>query len=99
MIHGPFTLAKFVSKTISDSNRRQSRKSHMTVTTVLALATFGSTTTIRNDPISVVPPKVAKESTVACRCRWHYQAKLCQWKHSFNKVLLDLVLEDIRFFG
>jgi hypothetical protein len=62
MIHGSFTFAKFVNKTISDSNRRQSRKSHMTVTTVLALATFGSTTTIRSDPISVAMPKVAKAS-------------------------------------
>jgi hypothetical protein len=35
----------------------------MTVTTVLALATLGGMTTNRNDPIFVMPPKVAKAST------------------------------------
>jgi hypothetical protein len=35
----------------------------MIVTTVLALATLGSATTNRNDPISVALPKVANAST------------------------------------
>jgi hypothetical protein len=48
---------KFVSET------RQSLKSHMTVTTVLALAILGCATINRNDPISVAPPKVAKANT------------------------------------
>ncbi len=25
----------------------------------------------RNDPISVMPPKVAEASTITCHCRWH----------------------------
>jgi hypothetical protein len=61
--NGSFTLAKFVSKTISDSDTQQSRKSHVTVTAVLALATLGSMITNRNAPISVTLPKVAKVST------------------------------------
>ncbi len=36
--------------------------SHSTVTTALALATMGSTTNNRNDPICVSMPKVAKAS-------------------------------------
>jgi hypothetical protein len=43
---------------------RQSRKSHVTVTIALVLATLGSTTTNRNDHISVTLPKVAKASTI-----------------------------------
>jgi hypothetical protein len=60
--NGLFTLAKFVSKTVNNSNTRQSCKSHVTVTTVLTLATLGGTTTNRNDPIYVTLPKVAKAS-------------------------------------
>jgi len=56
-------LAKFVNKSISDSDTRQSCKSHVTVTTELALAPLGGTTSNRNDRISVVLPKVAKAST------------------------------------
>ncbi len=62
-IYGSFTLVKFVSKTINDINMRQSSKSQVTVTTVLALATLGSVTTNKNGPISVELPKVAKAST------------------------------------
>jgi hypothetical protein len=39
------------------------RDSHITVTTVLALATLCGTTINRNDPISFAEPKVAKAST------------------------------------
>jgi len=67
-------LAKFVGKNIGNSARQQTDY-------VLALATLGDVTKNRNDPISVVHPKVAKAGTVTCRCRWHYRAKLCQWKH------------------
>jgi len=38
-------------------------------------ATLGSTAQNRNDPICVVPPKVAKASTMASfvrRCNWRY---------------------------
>jgi hypothetical protein len=63
LANGSFTLAKFVNKSISDSDTRQSRKSHVTVTTVLALATLGGTTSNRNDPISVALPKGVKTST------------------------------------
>jgi hypothetical protein len=45
------------------------RDRHVTVTTVLALATLDGATKNRNDPICVVPPKVAKvrkEGDVAC---------------------------------
>jgi hypothetical protein len=39
--------------------------------TVLALAAFGSKTKNRNDPISVLLPKVANTSTlVTATCRW-----------------------------
>ncbi len=61
---------------------------HLTGSVVTALATLGDATKNRNDPISVTPPKVAKASiivTVACRCRQHYRASLCQWKHSLKR--------------
>ncbi len=44
----------------------------------------------RNDPISVVPPKVVKASTivtVACRCHKRYRANLRKWKHSFSVIV------------
>ncbi len=41
---------------------QQSSQSHVTVTTVLALATLGGVATNRNDPIVVTLPKVAKAS-------------------------------------
>ncbi len=69
-----FTLAKFVSKTVSDSAKQQSHDNHVTVTTVLALATSGGVTKNRNDSLCVVPPKVANASTVvtvtwlSCNC-------------------------------
>ncbi len=56
-------MAKFVSETVNDINMQQSSKSHVTVTTVLALATLGGATTNRDDPFSVVLPKVAIAST------------------------------------
>ncbi len=40
--------------------------------------------TNRNDPICVVPPKVAKASTVTCHCRWHYHPDLRQCKNGLN---------------
>ncbi len=43
--------------------------------TALALATLGSMTRNRNNPICVASPKVAKASTmvtVACHCHRHY---------------------------
>jgi hypothetical protein len=64
VLYGSFTLAKSVSETVSDSEMRQSRKSHVTVTIALVFATLGGTTTNRNDPISVTLPKVAKASTI-----------------------------------
>jgi hypothetical protein len=69
--NGLFTLAKFVSKTVSNSDKRQSLS-------VLTLATLGGMTKKRNVLICVALPKVAKASTivsVVCRCCWHYQAK------------------------
>jgi hypothetical protein len=54
---------------------------------VLALATLGSMTRNRNNPICVAPPKVAKARTmVSVACRWHYNNKLHQCKHSFSKT-------------
>jgi hypothetical protein len=53
---------------------------------VLAMATLGSVTRNRNNPICVVPPKVAKARTmvsVTCCSRWHYRDKLRQCKHTF----------------
>jgi hypothetical protein len=63
VVYSSFTLVKFVSETVNDSNMQLSSKSHVTVTTVLALATLGSATTNRDGPISVALPKVAKAST------------------------------------
>jgi hypothetical protein len=56
-------MTKFVSKTVNNSNTRQSHNSQVTVTTVLALATLGGVTTNRNEPISVALPMVSKAST------------------------------------
>ncbi len=42
----------------------ETQESHVTVTTVLALVTFGDTTKNRNDPICVVRPKVAKANSI-----------------------------------
>ncbi len=53
--------------------------------TVLALATLGDATKNRNDPISVVLPKMAKASTIMCRCCKCYRTKLRQWKYRFTK--------------
>jgi hypothetical protein len=46
--------------------------------------------------IFVMLPKVAKVSSnmavavaVASCCRWHFHAKLHQWKHSFNNTCFD----------
>ncbi len=75
------TFAKFVSKNVGVSDRWQTDD-------VLALATLGSATKHRNNPISVTLPKVAKTSTVACRYRRCYHAKLRQWKHSLSQTLL-----------
>jgi hypothetical protein len=52
----------------------------------LALTTLGDATKNRNDPLSAVPPKVAKASTAVCRCRWCYHTKLCQWKNLFDEI-------------
>ncbi len=41
---------------------------------VLALATLGDATKIETILSYVMPPKVAKASTVLCCCRWHYCA-------------------------
>jgi hypothetical protein len=54
---GSFALVTFVSKTVSNSNTRQS-----TWAIVLALATLGGATRNRNNPICVASPKVAKAS-------------------------------------
>ncbi len=62
--NGSFTLAKFVSQTINNSN------SHW-YETVLVLATLGDVTKNRNNPICVMSPKVANASTISCRCRCH----------------------------
>jgi hypothetical protein len=64
--------------------------SHVTVVTVLALATLGSTMLYRNYPICVAQPKVAKASTVMYSCCWHFCAKLRQWKHSLNVNIIVL---------
>jgi len=34
--------------------------------------------------ICVASPKVAKASSVTCRCDWRYRANHCQWKHDFR---------------
>jgi hypothetical protein len=65
VINVSFTLLKFVGETVSDRDTQHSLKSQLTVTTVFALAILGIVTIIRNDPISVMPPKVAKASTSA----------------------------------
>jgi hypothetical protein len=54
--------------------------------TALALVTFGDVTKNRNDPISVMPPKMAKASTVMCHCPWHYRSKLYQRKHGLISI-------------
>jgi hypothetical protein len=41
---------------------------------VLALATLADVTKIETILSYVVPPKVAKTSTVLCRCHWRYRA-------------------------
>jgi len=54
---------------------------------VLALATLGDATRKRNNPISVVQPKVAKARTmvsVACRCCRHYRDKLYLCKYGLS---------------
>ncbi len=46
--------------------------------TALALATLGGVTKNRNNPIYVMPPKVAMASTIVtviCRCCHHYCLK------------------------
>jgi len=53
--NGLFTLAKFAKKNCW-------RQRHVTVITVLALATLGDVTRNRNNPICVASPKVAKAS-------------------------------------
>ncbi len=62
VVYSSFTLVKFVSETVNNSNMQQSSKSHVTVTSVLALATLGTATTNRNNPISIALPMVAKAS-------------------------------------
>jgi hypothetical protein len=54
---------KFIGETIININTQHLLKSQATVTTVLALAILGTMTINRNDPMSVMPPKVAKDST------------------------------------
>jgi hypothetical protein len=56
---------------------------------VLALATLDSVTKNSSDPISVVPPKVAKASTVTCQCHWLYLAKVHQGKYSLIALFLN----------
>jgi hypothetical protein len=54
---------------------------------VLALATLGGAARNINDPICVVPPKVAKARTmvsVACHYHWHYHDKLRHCKHHLS---------------
>jgi hypothetical protein len=44
--------------------------------------------------ICVMSTKVAKASTVvtvACRWRWQYHPKLCQWKYAFSSSFLGLL--------
>jgi hypothetical protein len=46
--------------------------------TCTCLGHLGQCNRDRNDPLSVMLPKVAKESTivtVVCRCCWHYHLK------------------------
>ena len=54
--------------------------------TVVILATLGGATEIGLFLSFVASPKVAKASTVACNCRWHYRTKLCQCKDNFNLI-------------
>jgi hypothetical protein len=65
--------------------------SHVTVTTVLALATLGSATQIGSFLYFVTLPMMAKASShmavavaVVYHCGWCYCAKLCKWKHCFK---------------
>jgi len=60
IINGSFTLAKFVSKIFSNSDKRPSCKSHVTVTIVLALATLGNM--IQIDMILIA--KASKEGNI-----------------------------------
>ncbi len=57
-LNGSFTLAKFVSKTIGNSNKQQSHDSPYCT----CLGHLGQHNINRNNPISVAPPKVAKTS-------------------------------------
>ncbi len=59
---------------------------------VLALATLGVATRNRNNPICVVPTKVAKARTmvsVTSRCHLCYSDKLCQYKYNLSNQFLS----------
>jgi hypothetical protein len=58
----------YIGEACKQNRQRQRHK------TVLAFATLGDATRNRNNPICVVPPKVAKASAVLCRCHWRYRA-------------------------
>ena len=48
--------------------------------------------------IFVTSPKVAKASTIMCRCHWHHRAYLCQWKHGFNPKMIFWEYQPYIFF-
>jgi hypothetical protein len=52
----------------------------------------------------VTSPKVAKASTVPCRWRWRYHARICQWKWKYSHknlqtidIYYELLLHDHRY--
>ncbi len=88
MSNGSFTLATFVSQTVSDSDTWQSRD-------CTCLCHLGWCDTDRIVSIFVAPPKVAKASkewlshtVVVCQCRPRYRANFCQWKHGLIRAVL-----------
>jgi len=56
--------------------------------TVLALATVGDATKNRNDPISFMPPKVAKASGSHVAVTDAITNKFCQYTQAFMKQTL-----------
>ncbi len=57
-LNGLFTLGKFVSKTVGNSDKQESCDSHNST----CLGHLGQHDINRNDPICVRPPKVTKAS-------------------------------------
>ncbi len=69
----------------------------------LALVTLGDATKIETILTYVAPPKVAKSSTVLCRCRWRYGAYFANGNAALipmaNPFYLDEIFKQISFFS